>query len=272
MHFSYPVLLLSTFAATFNLALGAPVKKRVLLWDWTNSDGQGHSGVPWAMDKVNFQGPISSVSNWNTWAPPELKSRAPFRPMVHLEAQLSGEDWKRIQETDQPIIHFFNEPEFAGISPAHAADLWRSHMVPLRQKGKKLVSPSCSNGPEGQAWIADFMNHVAGEAPDYLGVHYYSTDANAAIKYVQDMHQKFKKPVIVSEIASIAKDYPSVLSFTVQVANWMDSTDWIFEYSFFGCMRHISDGFVSPAAQLMNSDGSFTDLMQKLMWDQPMHK
>ena len=272
MFFCYSVLFLSVFAGTFPLAMGGPIKKRCLLWDWTNTDGPGHSGVPWAMDKVNFHGPISSVSNWNTWAPPELKGRAPFRPMVHLEAQLSGDDWKRIQETDQPIIHFFNEPEAAGISPAHAADLWRSHMVLLRHRGKKLVSPSCASSPAGQAWIADFMSRVAGEAPDFLGLHYYGTDGNAAIKYLEEMHQKFNKPVIVSEIASIARDYPSVLGFTVQLANWMDSTGWIFEYGFFGCMRHVADGFVSPAAQLMNPDGSFTDLMYKLMSDQPMHK
>lgn len=38
-----------------------PIKKRMLLWDYTNTNE-----VPWAMDKINFNGPISSVSNWNT--------------------------------------------------------------------------------------------------------------------------------------------------------------------------------------------------------------
>ncbi len=117
------------------------VKKRCLLWDWTNTDGLGHSGVPWAMDNCNFNGPISSVSNWNAWVPPELKGRAPFRPMVRLEAQLSGNDWTFIQNTDQPIVHYFNEPERAGISAEHAADIWVNQMLPLRQqKGKQLVS------------------------------------------------------------------------------------------------------------------------------------
>jgi hypothetical protein len=35
-------------------------------------------------------------------------------------------------------------------------------------------------------------------------------------------------------------------------------------------MRKPADNFVSPAAQLMNPDGSFTDLMFKLMYDQPI--
>jgi hypothetical protein len=51
----------------------------------------------------------------------------------------------------------------------------------------------------------------------------------------------------------------------------MDEKDWVFEYAFFGCMRVTADDFVSPAAQLMNADGSFTDLMWKYMSDQPFH-
>ena len=248
------------------------VKKRCLLWDWTNTDGPGHGGVPWAMDKVHFAGPISSVSNWNTWAPPELKGRAPFRPMVHLLPQLSGQDWTNIEDSNQPIIHFFNEPERAGITPEHAADVWVKQMLPLREKkGKKLVSPSCASDQKGQAWIADFMNRVAAHPPDFLGLHYYGTDGNAAIQYIESMHQKHPhQHIIVSEIASISRKYQDVLGFTAQLANWMDGTSWIFEYGFFGCMRTPADGFVSPEAQLMKPDGSFTDLMFKLMYDQPI--
>jgi hypothetical protein len=249
------------------------IKKRCLLWDWTNTDGPGHQGVPWAMDKVRFNGPLSSVSNWNTWSPPELKDRAPFRPMVHLEAQLTGDDWKRIQSTNQPIIHFFNEPERAGITPQHAADIWNRQMLPLRsQKGKKLVSPSCASDKAGQDWIHAWMKLVSNNPPDYLGLHYYGTDGDAAIRYLESMHQHHPRiPVIVSEFASISRQYNDVLGFTVQLANWMDGTSWIFEYALFGCMRELADGFVSPEARLMNPDGSFTDLMWKYMSDQPMH-
>ena len=243
------------------------VQKRCLLWDYTNT-----ASIPWALDKVRFDGPISSLSNWNTWTPPELKNRLPFRPMVRLEAQLSGSDWNNIESSNEPIIHFFNEPERAGISPEHAADLWFNRMLPLRQhKGKKLVSPSCSSDLAGQAWIAEFMDHVRSDAPDFLGLHYYGTDGNAACAFLESMHQKHPhQPIIVSEIASTARDHGNVLGFTAQLANWMDATPWIFEYGFFGCMRELADGFVSPSARLMNEDGTFTDLMMKLMWDQPI--
>lgn len=249
------------------------IKKRCLLWDWTNTDGPGHKGVPWAIDKVKFNGPIHSVSNWNTWSPPELKGRAPFRPMVHLEAQLSGDDWKRIESTDQHIIHFFNEPERAGISPEHAADIWKNKMLPLRHNhGKKLASPSCASDQAGQNWIHKWMNLVSKHPPDFLGLHYYGTDGDAAIRYLESMHHHHPHvPIILSEFASIARNHKDVVAFTVQVVNWMDHTSWVFEYGLFGCMRKLADDFVSPAAQLMKPDGTFTDLMHKYMNDQPMH-
>ncbi|MCJ1294176.1 hypothetical protein MMC34_005733 [Xylographa carneopallida] len=248
------------------------IKKRCLLWDWTNTDGPGHAGVPWAMDKVHFEGPISSVSNWNTWTPPELKGRVPFRPVVRLEAQLSGGDWANIESSNQPLIHFFNEPERAGITPEHAADLWVQKMLPLREhKGKKLASPSCADDEAGQAWINEFMKRVAGHPPDYLGLHYYGTDGNAAIEYLKSMYEKHPhQPIIVTEIASTSRQKNDVIGFTAQLVNWMDETPWVFEYGFFGCMRQVADSFVSPEAQLMNPDGSFTDLMYKLMYDQPI--
>ena len=50
----------------------------------------------------------------------------------------------------------------------------------------------------------------------------------------------------------------------------MDEQEWIHEYGFFGCMRNVADDFVSPAAQLMNPDGTLTDLMIKYMNEQPI--
>ncbi|KAI9789737.1 MAG: hypothetical protein M1835_001462 [Candelina submexicana] len=247
------------------------IAKRLLLWDWTNS---GANGVPWAMDKVALGSGhlISSVSNWNTWVPPELKGRAPYRPMVRTKGQLSGQDWANVENTNEQIIHFFNEPERQSISVNEAVDIWNKQMVPLRtKKGKKLVSPSCANDQNGQNWIEDFMKKVQGSPPDYLGLHYYGTKGEDAIGFIEKMHNKFPKPpVIVSEIASISRDKNEVLQFTAKTVNWMDQTGYIYEYGFFGCMRKLADNFVSPAAQLMNADGTFTDLMNKLMYDQPM--
>jgi len=246
------------------------IKKRGLLWDWTNT-----ANLPHAIEKVNFDGPFSSVSNWNAWSPPELKNRLPFRPTVRGMDQLTDpNEWGMISNNDHTIIHYFNEPERAGLSPQKAAEMWSEKMVPLRkEKGKKIVGPGCASDPGGEAWLAEFMKKVQdqGEPPDFLGLHYYGPDGASAIQYIEKMHQKYPEyPVVVSEIASISRDKGEVFKFTIQVSNWLDQCPWIFEYSFFGCMAKLADDFVSPEAQLMNADGTFTYLMKKLMNEQPM--
>ncbi|KAH7112558.1 hypothetical protein B0J11DRAFT_446829 [Dendryphion nanum] len=227
------------------------------------------------MDKVNFDGPLHSVSNWNTWVPPELKGRAPFRPMIHLERELNGNEWKFVLESKESIVHFFNEPERNGISVEKAVKYWKDQVVPAlrRDRKKKLVSPSCASDPAGTDWLTRFMNHpdVKASPPDYLGLHYYGDKNADAKKYIEDMHNKWpSRPVIVSEIASISRDQSAVDTFTREMCNWFDGKDWVFEYAFFGCMTYLPDNFVSPAARLMREDGSFTPLMERYMNQQPM--
>jgi hypothetical protein len=151
-----------------------------------------------------------------------------------------------------------------------------SKVVPAlrNERHKELVSPSCASDPAGTDWIISFMNHpdVQANPPDYLGIHYYGTESCEAKKYIEDLHNKFPaQKVIVSEIASISHDPPSVEGFMIDMCNWFDERDWVFEYGFFGCMTHLADGFVSPAAQLMGEDGGFTPLMERYMNQQPMH-
>ena len=192
--------------------------------------------------------------------------------MVRGEGQLSGGEWQNVENSKENIILFFNEPERAGISPERAAEVWRNKMLPLRRnKGKKLVSPSCASDPNGQKWIADFMRRVEDHPPDFLGVHYYGTNSKAAIDFIEDLHKKHpKQRVMVTEIASISRNREEVFEFTAKLCNWMDKTDWIFEYAFFAVMRQVADSFVSPEAQLMKPDGTFTELMNKLMHEVPM--
>lgn len=50
----------------------------------------------------------------------------------------------------------------------------------------------------------------------------------------------------------------------------MDKQDWIFEYGLFDFQRKIADDFVSPAAQLMDKNGNFTELGKMYVRQQPM--
>ncbi|KAK6341556.1 hypothetical protein TWF696_008628 [Orbilia brochopaga] len=246
------------------------VRKRCLAWDWTDT-----RDCPQLINKVDFDGPMHSVSNWNVWEPPELKGRADFRPMIHLQPELEGEEWQTLLKSDAEIVHYFNEPERNGISCDLAAQKWHDQVVPQLRKlhHKKLVSPSCAGDDAGIAWLKDFMNKVKDDPPDFVGVHYYGDHAADAKKFLQKIHEEYpKQKLIVSEIACISRNKKNVYAFTRNMANWMDQTDWIFEYTFFGCLKTMPDDFVSPQARLMSQQGQFTKLMKILMHQQPITK
>lgn len=95
-----------------------------------------------------------------------------------------------ISNNEHAILHYFNEPERAGISSEKAAAMWKEKMVPLRrQTGKKIIGPGCASDAAGEEWLDDFMKRVErmGEPPDYLGVHYYGPDGEAAVRYIEKM-------------------------------------------------------------------------------------
>lgn len=121
----------------------------------------------------------------------ELKNRLPFRPTVRGKQQITDpNEWSMISENDHAMIHYFNEPERAGISPEEAAQIWMDKIVPLRKvKGKKIIGPGCASDSGGEVWLEKFMEEVESknEAPDYLSLHYYGPDGTAAIQYIEKM-------------------------------------------------------------------------------------
>lgn len=162
------------------------IKKRCLLWDWTNT-----ANVPHAIEHINFDGPFSSCSNWNAWAPPELQNRLPFRPTARgLEQLTDPTEWDMVYDSSHAIVHYLNEPERAGISPEKAAEMWAERIAPLRnEKAKKIIGPGCASDDAGEAWLEDFIRRVEemGEGPDFLSLHYYGPDGRAAIEYIEKM-------------------------------------------------------------------------------------
>ncbi|KUJ13867.1 uncharacterized protein LY89DRAFT_149027 [Mollisia scopiformis] len=245
-----------------------PPNKRCLLWDWTNT-----RDCPEKIFQIPIPGPITSVANWNTWQPPELPPSIPFRPTIRTPAQLSGQDWSNILSSPSPIIHYLNEPERSGVTPSEAAELWFEKIVPLmKEKGIKVVGPSCASDAPGLAWLESFMSllKAKGEEPDFLGLHYYGPEPEAAIRYLEEMHGRWPAmKVVVSEIACTSREYRAVVEFTGKLCNWMDEREWVVEYAFFGCVREVVDAFVSPEAQLMGKDGGLTELGVRYMGECP---
>jgi hypothetical protein len=162
-----------------------PASKKCLLWDWTNT-----ANIPNAIEKIKFE-EFASIANWNAWSPPEAKGRLPFRPTVRGMGQITDQnEWNMISNNEYEIIHYFNEPERAGIKADEAASLWLEKIVPIRkEKNKKLVTPGCASDPAGEAWLQQFLGRIeaVNEPPDYLSLHYYGPKTQDAIQYIEKM-------------------------------------------------------------------------------------
>ncbi len=63
-----------------------------------------------------------------------------------MEQLTDPNEWGMISNNDHAIIHYFNEPERANITPAKPAELCMEKIVPLRkEKDKKIVGPGCAS-------------------------------------------------------------------------------------------------------------------------------
>lgn len=255
--------------------------KRILLWDYTNTDKI--SSVPdlkTSLDQVASD--IVAISNWNTWRPTEAPSTLAFYPTVRTIDEVSGDSWTQLLaslETEksagrQPVVQYLNEPENEGVSASDAASTWKSSLLPLKtQYNAKLVGPGTSSSDAGIAFQDAFMGALADdEKPDYVGLHYYSTEGNPIAgeitwgqNYLTTAHSKYNIPVIVNEIACTSRDSADVTQFSNSMTEWMDQQSWIEQYAFFGATLEVANSFVSPEAQLLTSSGAWTTLGKDLM-------
>ncbi|KAJ1337717.1 glycosyl hydrolase [Microdochium nivale] len=270
---------LTAFLAAMPSASAAPLPrevpaKRIILWDWTNTrDASSSPALQSSAKTIASSSRVFAVVNWGTHTPAEIPQGVRFQPMIRSPQELEGDLWQAAVDlatnNEKKIVHFFNEPERNGISVDSAVAAWRQKLLPLRAStGALLVSPAPASNGEGSAWLADFMGRLsAAEKPDFLGVHFYTaattpaeTEVAAAKAYMEERIATYGIPLAVSEIGSTSRDPNSVQTFTQQIAEYMDNNPNVLEYGFFGASRTPSDGFVSPAAQLLDSAGAWTTL------------
>lgn len=141
---------------------------RTLLWEWTLTRDLDDV-INATAASLGASSLITSVTNWETWRPPEIPARIPFRPMVRTPAQLSDGDWTNLltalnsSETgDDKVVHFYSEPERQDITAEAAAEAWRQRMMPLREAlGVKLVAPACAADEAGSQWLDEFMDALS---------------------------------------------------------------------------------------------------------------
>lgn len=249
--------------------------KRIILWDYTLTQAyQSNGNIQASAASLSTSPDVSAAVNWNTWKPEELSDDIPFQPMIRTPEQLAGDDWKNLLSVIQAggsntVVHFYNEPDLNGVAVGDAVAAWKNSVLPLRaQYGVKLVGPAVTSDPASTAWLDQFYASLSPEEnPDFLGLHFYTgettpgdVEANNAISYIEAQHKAHPLPVIVSEIASTSRDPASVDAFSKKISQWLDTTDYVNSYGFFGATPGPVNEFVSPAAQLIDTSGAWTPL------------
>jgi len=162
----------------------------------------------------------------------------------------------------------FNEVNQAGqanMSPGDAVDAWLQYLQPLAGQGYKLVSPSTTSAPDGITWMKSFLQICNGRCTiDYMSLHFYGTNPQALITYMQQWNEAFGKPIMLTEFA--CQDFTGgpqcsasqVQNFFSTSIKWMESQDFVTAYFAYGAL--ISENGVNDLNSLMTPGGEPTAL------------
>jgi len=162
-----------------------------------------------------------------------------------------------------------NEPQQTGqsnLTPQEGAAMWRTYLEPLKAQGIRLGSPAPSSAPSGKTWLLDFLTACAGACSvDFIALHWYDVNATVFQNYLIDFHNTFNRTLWVTEWAcqnfnnaSAQCSQEAVNEFMNQTQSFMDKTEWVERYAWFGAMRNLSD--VNEANALMDKNGKITPL------------
>ncbi|KAL1722008.1 glycosyl hydrolase catalytic core-domain-containing protein [Schizophyllum commune] len=224
-----------------------------------------------------------------TWSPSPVRGLdLEFVPMYWGERQteqFSESINDTIDAYDVKHILAFNEPQQEGqadINVTRALELWTEYLLPLRDAyGVKLGSPAPTSAPDGMTWLHDFCDAIdeargSDGCPevDFIALHWYDVDADNFKTYMEEFHDAFPgKSIWVTEWAcqnfnsGAQCSYADIVTFMNATQSWMDETDWIERYAWFGAMRDLQG--VNADNALLDKDGDLTDLGQQYIGEDP---
>jgi hypothetical protein len=186
--------------------------------------------------------------------------------MLWGDNQISDFD-KLVKGNYAKCVMGFNEPNQQGQSDmdaGHGAALWQQHIDHLHDQGYRTISPATTSAPSGIQWMRDFFKACQGCRVDVVALHYYGTDADDMIQYIESFYNEFKKPIWVTEFAcqnfsgGRQATQDEIFAFMKKVTEWMDSTWYVEKYFAFGVMHDMVN--VNVANQLMDPKGFPTPL------------
>ena len=177
------------------------------------------------------------------------------------------------------------------MSPQDAVNVWLDAIEPLKSKGYTLVGPVTSSNPNGLTWMKQFYEICNGRCSvcntsldiyinspnivrqvDVTPVHFYGTQADDFITYVELWHNTFNKPIMVTEFAcenfNTANENngkqcseSQVQEFYTKTIDFLEGASYVINYHAFGIMHDMQG--VNTLDQLMSSSGAPTSLGEK---------
>ncbi|KAJ4483820.1 glycosyl hydrolase catalytic core-domain-containing protein [Lentinula aciculospora] len=244
------------------------------------------AGLAWPngdADDIHQYLTTGKVSWYYTWSPDAISSpNIEFVPMLwgnNSADNFSSTINNTISSNNVTAILGMNEPQQSGqseLTPAQGAELWKTYLEPLKSQGIRLGSPAPSSAPSGKIWIQDFLTACNGSCTvDFIALHWYDINATAFTEYLEDFHNTFQRPLWVTEWAcqnyngGSQCSYDDVVLFLNATQSYMDSSDFVERYSYFGAMQDLQG--VNEDNALMSSMGQITALGKQYIGEQAPH-
>jgi hypothetical protein len=203
----------------------------------------------------------SEVGWFYTWSSGRQQITAPvgveFVPMIWGPASATDAELNTARQQGTTLLGF-NEPDMPGqanMTVQQALDLWPR----LQSTGLRLGAPAVASGANtAGSWLDLFMKGAAarGYRVNFIPLHWYGGDFNTtnAVSqfrtYVQSVHQRYNKPIWITEYGLI--DFSSgspryatqaqQAAFIKQSTNLLQSLSYVERYAWFTLSTSRGDG------------------------------
>lgn len=218
-----------------------------------------------------------AVSWWYNWSalpdtdlqPLAAQHNIPFVPMIWGNGFVRQQLRQYLQA--HPEVHYilgFNEPNFASqanLTPQQAAARWPEIERIADEFDLKIVGPSVNysagdvdipgtddNG-DPYAYIDAFLQACQGCRVDAIALHSYTAAPQYFIEYVQQFHERFDKPIWITEWNLNKGDGTETIEqrmdFMAATVRWMEAQDYISHYAWFIGRNDQDDDLLDAAHQ-----------------------
>jgi hypothetical protein len=200
-----------------------------------------------------------------------------FVPMIHSAANLDA-DIAAIRAQGDAVEHVltFNEPDGdtqgggTDMSPRQAASAWEEIVRELGPEGagKKISGPATTGSEGGWEWMDEWnetcwdMYEETGCEFDFVAAHWYGAFEGLA-SWLGRLREAWPdKEVWLTEFAlPQPASEEEVEGMMRQSLEWMDETEWVVRYAWFGAFREEdANGWTGDVVSLFDDDGGLTEL------------